>query len=61
MSRAASSFCRFFPPLSVAKVRQSAFYRTRPDPEAPPAEFYTHVASPEIFVDRIAGATLEID
>jgi hypothetical protein len=35
----------------VLDVRETAFYRPQPDPEGPRADFYTHVASPEILVD----------
>jgi hypothetical protein len=38
----------------VLHVRDTAFYREQPDPPETLADFYTHVASPEIFVD--AGA-----
>jgi len=36
----------------VLDVRATAFYRPQPDPEGPRADFYTHVASPEILVDE---------
>ena len=36
----------------VLRVRDTAFYRPQPDPPDSPADFYTHVASPEIFVDE---------
>ncbi len=36
----------------VLHVRETEFYRAQPDPEGPRADFYTHVASPEIFVDH---------
>jgi hypothetical protein len=36
----------------VLHVRETAFYRPQPDPPAPRADFYTHVASPEILVDH---------
>ena len=35
----------------VLHVRDTAFFRPQPDPTPGMAEFYTHVASPEIFVD----------
>lgn len=35
----------------VLDVSATAFYRPQPDPEGPRADFYTHVASPEILVD----------
>jgi hypothetical protein len=35
----------------VLDVRETAFYRQQPDPEGPRADFYTHVASPEILID----------
>jgi hypothetical protein len=35
----------------VLHVRDTAFFRPQPDPKEPLADFYTHVASPEIFVD----------
>ena len=35
----------------VLQVRDSAFYRPQPDPPSSPAGFYTHVASPEIYLD----------
>lgn len=35
----------------VLHVRDTALYRPQPDPEGPRADFYTHVASPEILVD----------
>ena len=35
----------------VLHVRDSAFYRLQPDPPESPAGFYTHVASPEVYVD----------
>jgi hypothetical protein len=35
----------------VLDVRATAFHRPQPDPEGPLADFYTHVASPEILVD----------
>jgi hypothetical protein len=35
----------------VLHVKDTAFYREQPDPIEPLADFYTHVASPEIFVD----------
>lgn len=36
----------------VLHVRETALDRPQPDPEGPRADFYTHVASPEIFVDH---------
>ena len=36
----------------VLHVRETAFYRPQPDPAGPRADFYTHVASPEILVDH---------
>jgi hypothetical protein len=33
-------------------VRDTAFFRPQPDPTEPLADFYTHVASPEVFVDH---------
>jgi len=36
----------------VLHVRETAFDRPGPDPEGPRADFYTHVASPEIWVDH---------
>lgn len=35
----------------VLHVRDTALYREQPDPPGALADFYTHVASPEIFVD----------
>jgi hypothetical protein len=35
----------------VLHVRDTAFYRPQPDPVETRADFYTHVASPEILVD----------
>ena len=35
----------------VLHVRDTAFYRDQPDPAETLADFYTHVASPEILVD----------
>lgn len=35
----------------VLHVRDTAFFRPQPDPEQTLADFYTHVASPEILVD----------
>src|SRR6185436_3927186 len=35
----------------VLHVRDTAFFRPQPDPVDTLADFYTHVASPEIFVD----------
>jgi hypothetical protein len=35
----------------VVPVQDTAFFRPQPDPPGSPAEFYTHVASPEIYVD----------
>jgi len=35
----------------VLHVRDTAFFRPQPDPAETLADFYTHVASPEIFVD----------
>ncbi len=36
----------------VLHVRDTAFYREQPDPTATLADFYTHVASPEIYIDE---------
>lgn len=36
----------------VLHVRDTAFYREQPDPKEALADFYTHVASPEILVDE---------
>ena len=37
----------------VVPVRETAFYRPQPDPpDGPVDQFYTHVASPEIYVDE---------
>lgn len=38
----------------VLHVRDTAFFRPQPDPKETLADFYTHVASPEIFVDHEA-------
>ena len=35
----------------VLHVRDTAFFRPQPDPAETLADFYTHVASPEVFVD----------
>jgi hypothetical protein len=35
----------------VLHVRDTAFFRPQPDPPETRADFYTHVASPEVFVD----------
>lgn len=35
----------------VLHVRDTAFYRSQPDPQETLADFYTHVASPDILVD----------
>ena len=35
----------------VLHVSATAFHRPQPDPEGPRADFYTHVASPEILID----------
>jgi len=35
----------------VLHVRDTAFFRPQPDPTETLADFYTHVASPEVFVD----------
>ena len=35
----------------VLRVRDTAFFRPQPDPKETLADFYTHVASPEIVVD----------
>ncbi len=35
----------------VLHVRETAFFRPQPDPKETVADFYTHVASPEVFVD----------
>ncbi len=36
----------------VLHVRDTAFFRPQPDPTEALADFYTHVASPEIYVDE---------
>lgn len=36
----------------VVQVRDTAFFRPQPDPPDTGLDFYTHVASPEIFVDE---------
>ncbi|HLG96036.1 MAG TPA: hypothetical protein VKX49_06970 [Bryobacteraceae bacterium] len=36
----------------VLNVRDTIFYRPQPDPPASPPTLYTHVASPEIFIDE---------
>jgi len=36
----------------VIHVRTTAFFRPQPDPPENPAGFYTHVASPEVYVDQ---------
>jgi hypothetical protein len=36
----------------VLHVRDTAFYRPQPDPPGALADFYTHVASPEVLVDH---------
>ena len=36
----------------VLHARDTAFFRPQPDPQETLADFYTHVASPEVFVDR---------
>ncbi len=36
----------------VMKVEDSAFFRPQPDPPDSPSGFYTHIASPEIYVDE---------
>jgi hypothetical protein len=36
----------------VLKVEDSAFYREQPDPVDSPPGFYTHIASPEIYLDE---------
>lgn len=36
----------------VLHVRDTAFFRPQPDPKEALADFYTHVASPEVFVDH---------
>jgi hypothetical protein len=36
----------------VLQVKDTAFYRPQPDPPENLEDFYTHVASPEIFVDE---------
>ena len=35
----------------VLNVRGTIFYRPQPDPPASPPTLYTHVASPEVFID----------
>ena len=37
----------------VMKVEDSAFYRPQPDPVDSPSGSYTHIASPEIYVDEM--------
>jgi hypothetical protein len=37
----------------VLDVRDTAFFRPQPDPTETLADFYTHVASPEVFVDPV--------
>jgi hypothetical protein len=37
----------------VLHVRDTAFFRPQPDPKETLADFYTHVASPEVFVDPV--------
>lgn len=39
----------------VLHVRDTAFYRPQPDPKDTLADFYTHVASPELLVDPAAN------
>lgn len=36
----------------VLKVEDTAFFRPQPDPEPSPSGVYTHLASPEIFIDE---------
>jgi hypothetical protein len=36
----------------VLDVRATAFFRPQPDPDGPRADFYTHIASPEILIDE---------
>lgn len=36
----------------VLNVRDTEFYRPQPDPPGSPATLYTHVASPEVYVDE---------
>jgi hypothetical protein len=36
----------------VLRVEDTAFFRPQPDPEPSPSGVYTHLASPEIFVDE---------
>jgi hypothetical protein len=36
----------------VLNVRDTIFYRPRPDPPRSPATLYTHTASPEVFIDE---------
>ena len=36
----------------VLNVRDTIFYRPQPDPPKSPSTLYTHVASPEIFIDN---------
>jgi hypothetical protein len=36
----------------VLNVKNTIFYRPQPDPPASPESLYTHVASPEIFIDE---------
>jgi len=37
----------------VLNVRDTIFYRPQPDPPESPPSLYTHVASPEIFIDEL--------
>src|SRR5262245_44712802 len=47
LGSAASSICE----PGVMKVENSVFFRPQPDPVNSPSGFYTHIASPEIYVD----------
>ena len=42
----------------VLHVRDTAFYREQPDPPNSPKSFYTHVASPDIYVDPATNKIL---
>jgi hypothetical protein len=37
----------------VLEVRDTIFYRPQPDPPESPASLYTHVASPEVYIDEL--------
>jgi hypothetical protein len=36
----------------VVQVKDTAFFRPQPDPKDGPEELYTHVASPEVYIDE---------